>query len=153
MARNWTDAISPDEPVQGRMSGNGWDLIHAPINAMRVADAKQEIFSFGMLFLGPRGYRHALEASGPEKNSRETVAWKGEASWRGHLLLRIWSCCGYSRSRYWAAFSLWRGLGFIGQVLELGLRERTKMERVAKDLADRDAVQTADQGIVLPDLE
>ena len=198
MARNWTHAVSPDEPVRGRMGGNGWDLLHAPINAVRVADAKQEIFSFGMIFLGPRGYRHALEATtyehyieftqeqqelcgkfnklkdesralptteserivqltadiektrkklrkrehsietikrqygSPELLEKKRKFWGGsDPSPRGHLLLRIWSCCGYSRSRCWAAFSLWRGLGFIGQALELGWKERKSFEKLA----------------------
>ena len=191
MARNWADALSPDESVKGRIGGNGWDLVHAPINAMRVADAKQEIFSFGMLFLGPRGYRHALEAvmyvneldelktkiedlerifkkgrrskkdharlkelgielkqlqpsliSLRERKAEIEVwseAWSGKKpSERSHLLLRIWSCCGYSRSRYWAAFSLWRGLGFIGQALDLGRKERGLFASIVSAKAEED---------------
>lgn len=136
MARNWAETMVPGEPVKERMSGNGWDLGHAPISAMRIADSKQEIFSFGMLFLGPRGYRHALEAfklSDSESDNEKVKAWRGNASPRGRLLLRIWSCCGYSRSRYWAAFSLWRGLGFIGQLAELGLKERRLFESIATE--------------------
>jgi hypothetical protein len=110
MARDWSDALSPDEPVKGRMSGSGWDLAHAPINAIRLADAKREILSFGMHFLDPNGYREALADHGKGPGGRQ------------HLLLRIWSCCGYSYGRYWAAISLWRGLSFIGQVLELGAK-------------------------------
>jgi len=183
MAHNWTEALSPEEPVKGRMSGNGWDLKHAPINAVRVADARQEIFSFGTIFLDPRGYRHALEAwafdgvskqkmkvyegwqaereklraeilKASDQSMREAlrskilendqkmegfisgelkaIAWKGKgANKRGNLMLRLWSCCGYSRGRYWAAFSFWRGLGFIGQILELGLEHREAMQIVA----------------------
>ena len=206
MARNWSTSLITDEPIRGRISGNGWDLYHAPINAMRVADAKQEIFSFGMLFIDPRGYRHALEvanrfetlkdlktvteASGAIELYKKTIQEDPNASesdliekvakallpdkvdkknfindlrtkhreairgrsidetlraaartvvlshlfgptlnsssqsakdiWKNHLLLRIWGCHGYSRSRYWSSFSLWRGLSLIGQILELG---------------------------------
>lgn len=140
MARNWNRALSSDESVRSRMSGNGWNLHHAAINAIRIADAKQEAYSFGMLFLDPMAYRRALEI--PHKQTElallspqakaDRERWlklfgsehgvkEGEL-WRRHLLLRIWSCCGYSSGRYWAAFSLWRGLSFIGQVIEVGLR-------------------------------
>ena len=140
MARNWSEALSSDETIQGRISGNGWDLQQAPINAIRIADAKQEILTFGMLFLDPRGYRHALEAVMYTEDSarneeerkllgKKITAWRGEEStWRNHLLLRTWSCCGHSRGRCWAAFSLWRGLSFVGQVLELGLRNKQNLE-------------------------
>jgi hypothetical protein len=181
------------------MNGNGWDLRHAPITALRIADAKRNIFAFGMLFLNPTGYRHALEAAHGEaqharterlirnlraaiatdrkvlenlkakkqkrKNDREEIkeleeqtskreqlketcqqqmelwqdkceVWTGEdVGWKTHLLLRIWSCVGYSRGRYWSAFSLWRGLGFIGEVLELALKEKKAMECALDELA------------------
>lgn len=138
MARNWADAMPLDESVKGRMSGNGWDLHYAPVNAMRVAAANQEISSFGMLFLDPVGYRHALKAVDYPAGEASGV-WKGKASPEGHLLLRIWSCCGYSRSRYWAAFSLWRGLGFIGQVLELAWKENRRYEDAESEQEREDA--------------
>ncbi len=139
MARNWSEALSGDESLEGRISGNGWDLQQAPINAIRIADAKQEILTFGTLFLDPRGYRHALEAvtynarRGKAEDRKKAVAWKGNSNWRSHLLLRIWSCGGHSRGRCWAAFSLWRGLSFIGQVLEVGLRNKLSLERLSKN--------------------
>ncbi len=34
------------------------------------------------------------------------------------LLLRIWTCYGFNRGRYWTAVSLWRGLGLLGQLIE-----------------------------------
>ena len=148
MARNWGKVLPHDAPVKSRMSGNGWDLHHAATNAVRIADDKQEIFSFGMLFLDPTAYRRALEV--PEKawpessdttfqtfreqiETKETDAQTREEMWRRHLLLRIWSCCGYSNGRYWSAFSLWRGLGFIGQVLELGFRHEETIQACSRN--------------------
>lgn len=128
MARDWPDRLSTGESVdklssrefvKERMSGNGWDLRHAPVSAIRAADAKREIGSFGMVFLDPKGYGKALDLY-------------AEGS-RDHLLLRIWTCYGYNRSKFWSAFSLWRGLGFIGQVLELGLKEEQKKELKESD--------------------
>ena len=40
------------------------------------------------------------------------------------LLLRIWTCYGYNRGRFWAAVSLWRGLGLIGYLIEAHRRWR-----------------------------
>jgi hypothetical protein len=34
------------------------------------------------------------------------------------LMLRIWTCHGYNRGRFWATVSLWRGLGLVGELLE-----------------------------------
>ncbi len=34
------------------------------------------------------------------------------------FLLRVWTCHGYNRGRFWAAVSLWRGLGLIGELIE-----------------------------------
>ncbi|MCB1034739.1 MAG: hypothetical protein KDD47_12985, partial [Acidobacteria bacterium] len=213
-ARDWGEAAVSNEPVRSQISGNGWDLRHAPINAVRIADAKREVFACGMLFLDPRGYRRALRAvtyggevrdlpgdiaetnrrrqetqrelakvrnSRPptdegkeekkgkleelrlEKDSldkritdlkarleeanveftpeekKKQQAWAGEASWRGHLMLRIWTCSGNSRGRFWAAFSLWRGLGLIGEILELGLSMRNAVE-VAAELTDPEKI-------------
>ncbi|MDY7092867.1 MAG: hypothetical protein SX243_07840 [Acidobacteriota bacterium] len=198
-ARDWSDVFPLGQPVKGRMNGNGWDLRHAPITALRIADQKRNIFGFGMLFLNPTGYRHALEmaqieqfisdyeqldqaiqdnqnALGKleskkrrsqkdkaeiEKRSaaglaleatkeesaqnvqgwREQVqVWGGTSSgWPNYLLLRVWSCTGYSRGRYWATFSLWRGLGFIGEVLELAIKESESTEEALKELAAQDA--------------
>lgn len=117
MARNWSDAMASESPVRERMSGNGWDLARAPINAARMADTRQEAFAFGMVFLDPDGYREALEAG---VNPNET-----SGSPRGHLLLRLWTCCGYSRGRYWSVLSFWRILGFIGETIQLGQRHAT----------------------------
>ncbi|MEM6797485.1 MAG: hypothetical protein AAF725_26185, partial [Acidobacteriota bacterium] len=143
VARNWHAATEGDVPIKTRMSGNGWDLQHAATNALRVADAKKEIFSCGTVFLDPTAYRRALEhrtAWGEESNPnrysaflsltekakpKKTEEEKEEAQKilnRRHLLLRIWTSFGYSSGRYWAAYSLWRGLGFIGQLLEIGIQ-------------------------------
>jgi len=132
-ARDWAEVTSSNEPVRSQISGNGWDLHHASINAVRMADAKREIFAFGMLFLNPRGYHEALASvSDPEApGGRKEEDQPGEA-WQGHLLLRIWSCCGYSRGRFWATFSLWRGLAFIGKALEVGLRQRDLLNDLSR---------------------
>lgn len=132
MARDWPDNVtSQDSPrtttqdsLRARMSGNGWDLLHAPVSAIRAADSKQEIGSFGMVFLDPKGYSNALDDA--EEGDADTIDY---ACWRNHLLLRIWSCYGYNRSKFWSAFSFWRGLGFIGQVVELGQKERDPKRR------------------------
>ena len=125
LARDWSSAMSSEEPVRGRMGGNGWDLYHAPINAIRIADARQEIFSFGIMFLDPRSHRKALEdseksASPKESSKKGSGKYQGKESTSGSLLLRIWTYYGYSQGRFWSAVSLWRGLSLIGQVLELG---------------------------------
>lgn len=110
MARSWEDALPPDDSVRDLMDGNGWDLERAPVNAARIADAKREVFPFGMLFLDVEAYQEKLRELDQKGN------------WPEHLLLRIWTCCGASRGRFWATFSLWRGLGFIGAVLEKGIK-------------------------------
>ena len=227
MARNWTDALPKDEPVRRRMSGNGWDLRHGSINALRIADAKREVFSYGMVFLDKHSFRHALESAelertnqllkalGPESGEKltddeklkrkeklkslldlgdkaekepeglagnleayldhrlaggkesllkqkiEHFRWQDESldtKWRNHLLLRIWSGCGYSNGRYWAAFSLWRGLGFIGQVLELGFAEKEQIQKLSNlDAAQIDPSEDKEherlRGPVLKELE
>lgn len=131
MARNWGDTLLQGAPVKSRMSGNGWDLHHAATNAARIADARQDIFSFGMLFLDPTAHRRALEIPQQSKDSdwykkMGTDAKGSDEVMRRHILLRIWTCCGYSSGRYWSAISLWRGLSFIGQVIELGLKHEDK---------------------------
>ena len=149
MARDWAE-VHPEFKVRERMGGNGWDLQNAPVNAARMADAKQEIYSFGMVVLNNLGFRLGLETDlenqiSTMKEAAEPLSeggvsgerWKTRAlndlrfleeshadgDRTGPLLLRIWSCFGYSYGRYWSMFSLWRGLGFLGQVLELGWRE------------------------------
>ncbi|MEM1180221.1 MAG: ATP-binding protein [Acidobacteriota bacterium] len=144
VARNWGEALQGEVPIKTRMSGNGWDLHHAATNAVRIADAKGEIFSFGMMFLDPTAYRRALEVpsklsktSRRSSKARRQYVLSGDKrvsseTWREHILLRIWSCFGYSNGRYWAAVSLWRGLSFIGQTLELGLRHSKCLEAYGK---------------------
>lgn len=153
MARNWDQAVDGDVPVKSRMGGNGWDLHHAATNAVRMADARQEVFSFGMIFLNPTAYRQALEiphstedvetwpnTAGGHAPIEENEVWERfrqrgtdarsqRQMLRRHLLLRIWTCSGYSRGRFWAGFSLWRGLSFVGQVIEIGLRFSSLLRR------------------------
>ncbi len=174
MARNWSESHDGDETLQSRMTGNGWDLQQAPINAMRIAEARYEIFSFGMVFLDPCAFSDEFETELPttrpglkeasallveaeratskasqslnkaiaeepkeeetRKIEKDRVALDGARDnqctaqqdlrrsiglTKHRLLLRIWSCYGLSRGRFWAAVSVWRGLGFIGRVLEV----------------------------------
>lgn len=131
LARNWSDATSSDEPVRMRMSGNGWDLRHAPVNSARIADARHESFSFGMLFLDRKQYAQKLrDLRNPEEDEDRGTPLRKE------LLLRIWTCYGFSRGRFWAAFSLWRGLSFIGQALELYLRTEGGGDRESRGFAE-----------------
>ncbi len=150
LARNWVAALSADEPVRGRMTGSGWDLGNAPISAIRIADAKGEIFSFGMHFLHPVGYRRALEETSSVEKHRD------------YLLLRIWSCCGFSNGRYWAAISLWRGLSLIGQAIELASKhgevlrsnKGSTMRMVAESSGeDSSRLQGAKQSLQPPHLD
>ncbi|MEM9554471.1 MAG: hypothetical protein AAGC60_09440 [Acidobacteriota bacterium] len=129
MARNWSRAVANDEPVRGRMNGYGWDLQHAPINAARIADAKVEAFSFGMLFLNTEEFQDTFSGERLNRNLES----------REELLLRIWTCYGYSSGRFWACFSIWRGLGFIGQAIELGYRNQEFFEHRSKKASKRKA--------------
>ena len=55
------------------------------------------------------------------KHNLEKVRGLAAAAMAVHddqLLLRIWTCYGYNRGRFWAAVSLWRGLALIGQLIE-----------------------------------
>ncbi len=158
VARNWRLSISGDDNLTERFSGNGWDLQRAPVNAVRVADAKQEGTAFGMLFLDAVGYSRALDPQDnwqdklkrqkvlPLHEDQEAANFDLEALAQeldelqpvepkttpaGRLLLRLWTCYGFSQGRYWAVLSLWRGLGIIGQVLELELRKRQPLEKLA----------------------
>ena len=45
------------------------------------------------------------------------------------LLLRIWTCYGYNRGRFWAAASIWRGLGLMGQLIESYRRWEIQYEK------------------------
>ncbi len=56
-----------------------------------------------------------VEATSKESKELEAVT---ETIHDDQLLLRIWSCYGFNHGRYWAAASLWRGLGLIGQLIE-----------------------------------
>lgn len=49
------------------------------------------------------------------------------------LLLRIWTCYGYNRGRFWAAVSLWRGLGLMGQLIESYRRWCAELSNLSSD--------------------
>ncbi len=62
-----------------------------------------------------------------KKGIKAKISGLAEAAATVHddqLLLRIWTCYGYNRGRFWAAASLWRGLGLMGQLIESHRRWR-----------------------------
>ena len=76
-----------------------------------------------------RNYRGALGilkkdktlADGTRKKVRQDILTLWAAAATVHddqLLVRIWTCYGFHGGSYWAAASLWRGLGMIGQVID-----------------------------------
>ncbi|MEM8962163.1 MAG: hypothetical protein AAGD38_11840 [Acidobacteriota bacterium] len=54
------------------------------------------------------------------------------------LLLRIWTCYGFNRGRFWAAASLWRGLGLMGELIESYERWKSEIADENDDKSDID---------------
>ncbi len=112
-----------------RLTGIGWDLRYGPINAIRTADSNQEILSTGMMFMDPECFSKALDweqnllQAGTGQEKAKKLAPLDEATKKtvskNELLLRLWSSYGFRRGRFWAAVSIWRGLGLIGRLLEV----------------------------------
>lgn len=120
LAWNRPNDIAVANPQKGRVSGLGWNLESGPVNAIRAAEANDSVATAGMLFLDPQKYSCALDW---DKDSHE----QGQDA---ALLLRCWTYCGYSRGRYWAAVSFWRGLSLIGQLLRA--RRQLELEMIKK---------------------
>lgn len=125
LARNRYSRPTFDRHSQRRLTGIGWDLRYGPINAIRAADSNQEIFSTGMMFVDPERFATAInrletaELVPEDKKSMSSARAKTVAVVsRNELFLRLWSSYGYRKGRFWAAVSLWRGLGLIGRLLE-----------------------------------
>lgn len=89
-----------------RVRGVGWDLRGGPAQAIREALNNQEICSTGMLFVDPRSMAAILEPESKDDFRPEV-----------NLLARLWCYYGFEGGLPWAAVSLWRGLGFICQLL------------------------------------
>ena len=101
LARNRHSESLVRDPVTGRVRGIGWDLRNGPINAVREALSNGEISSTGLLFVDPYEFSEHIRKPSPTS-----------------LFLRIWCLYGEELGRPWAAVSLWRGLGLMGQILQ-----------------------------------
>ena len=102
------------KPISETITGIGWGLVSGPIHAVREAVHDGGIFYTGMMFLNPRIL---------SENIKEDVY--------PSLLIRTWCFFGSDKDRPWAAVSLWRGLGLMGQLLKMDIDcwEKTDTEK------------------------
>lgn len=119
-----TERSGPIFDYEGILRGVGWNLRFGPINAMRIADTNQDIFASGMIFVDPlafsRQLRWVTEFRTAAKRKSENVPQEVLRDLSDdELILRIWSGYGYRSGRFWAVVSLWRGLGLLGEILEI----------------------------------
>jgi hypothetical protein len=117
LAWNRSDKIYGEELKINRISGIGWDLMSGPIHAIREALKDKKIFSSGMLFLDPEKFAQAIHK---DNNKIDT---------KTKLLIHTWCFYGFEEGKPWAAISLWRGLGLLGQLLKTDLYQ----EEIEKD--------------------
>lgn len=121
LAWNRPTTVASSNPQTGRVVGVGWNLETGAVNAIRTARENEAVAAAGMLFLDPRKFSSAL--NWPLADKGEGGNSSAAFSHNAILLLRCWTYYGYSSGRYWAAVSLWRGLGLLGKLLRM-LRER-----------------------------
>lgn len=99
--KNQEHSVDSDR-VPGSLSSVGWDLMNGPIHAIREFIGSSDIFSTGMLMLIPDKFADAV------KGDKKT-----------NFYLHLWCFYGYEEKKPWAAVSLWRGLGLLGQLLNM----------------------------------
>lgn len=181
LGRNRTRKPSP-HPDYEPVSGVGWDLRSAPIHGIREALNNNLTSSTGMLFLKIDEFdRVASNLSKLEKGNIpkkwgtfELDAVDGEAlvnyppskpdvkveeSWLP-LIADLWCYYGVDRGQPWAAISLWRILGLIGQVIDVAVKiqyrdhhdepqnESKSEEYIKREAADLEKLEQAIQNIL-----
>jgi hypothetical protein len=105
------------ENEPGPVPGIGWDLISGPIHAIREAINNNKIFATGMLFLDPGEFFKIIN----RKENKEPDNNKKLAELKVFIL--TWCFYGYMEGKPWAAVSLWRGLGLMGQILKMDIEQ------------------------------
>lgn len=111
LSRGRQIAESPKATGSQRIVGTGWSLRTGAVHAMREARESGEVFSTGMMRLQPEKVAAHLSKQVDKADEDRNRA-------HGLLHFHIWCFYGYSAGKPWAAISLWRGLGLIGQILE-----------------------------------
>jgi hypothetical protein len=105
------------ENEPGPVPGIGWDLISGPIHAIREAINNNKIFATGMLFLDPGEFFKIInrkENKEPDNNKKLAVL---------KVFILTWCFYGFKEGKPWAAVSLWRGLGLMGQILKMDIEQ------------------------------
>jgi hypothetical protein len=139
-----TDAAD-SESARSRVIGIGWGVESGPINAVRDADARQNMLPTGICFLSPEDFRDHLnpgkilyeKKTFKLQNKTMTLGDRGieeenDTYHRQHneLMVRLWCFYGYSQGRFWSAVSFWRGLGLLARVLDHRRRFRYEVAGV-----------------------
>lgn len=85
------------------ITGVGWDFVSGPLHAVREAVYNDEVFFSGIVFVHKETMDDIIKKANENKD----------------FLPLLWCYFGYNKGEPWAALSLWRGLGLIGQLLKL----------------------------------
>lgn len=93
----------------------GWHLEGAPALAMREAHRNRDLFGPGMMFLDHEKMAEYVEQKTKENADAQLA--------RLQLVMNLWCFYGHEAGNPWCAFSLWRGLSLIGQLLRLGVQD------------------------------
>ncbi len=104
----YSTVLAPDEQVREEIKSIEEDL-----------DNKIKILSEKIKKTGAKGRKLAKDKRDLAVKRREKREFQRNRlrPIEDTILLRIWCFHGYSRGRFWAAVSIWRGLGLIGQLL------------------------------------
>ena len=87
--------------LKPRVWGIGWSLMNGPIQAVRELLEEREIFANGMMLLAPKDLEDLRKKTSVRR------------------FIDVWCYHGYEGDVAWAAVSLWRGLGLLGELLRL----------------------------------
>lgn len=102
MTREHSLSADSEGSDSDELTTSGWTLESGPFHAMTWALERQLVSTTGMTLLEPDSVETLLETG--------TDADK--------LFFHVWGYYGTRKGERWAAISLWRGLGLLGQVLE-----------------------------------
>jgi len=134
-----TETISAG--VGSRVIGIGWDIESGPVNAVRDADARQNMMPTGICFMDNNDFQQRLNPgiafykeknfTLPEANEPTCLYEHGikeetdkRQRYRNELMARLWCFYGFGQGRYWSAVSFWRGLGLLARITDQYRRHR-----------------------------
>jgi RecA/RadA recombinase len=145
LARPRDNDILQTDSARSRNIGIGWNVESGPVNAIRDADARQNMLPTGICFLNPERFGEALDPEGSERipdasHLRAQAQKTLGAHQTNELTIRLWCFYGYSQGRFWSAASFWRGLGLLARIMDRHRRYRYEFSTAdAKESGNRTA--------------